>query len=97
MRDLVTKIYQFITAARFVLLAGRRGQLHSEPLLQRSSGSVATDDWFRATLKAVIATLTINGARVDPAPFNTHSLRAGGATRLFELGKRPEFIAMMGR
>ena len=84
-------------AARFVLLAERRGQLHSEPLLQRSTGSVATDDWFRATLKAVIATLTINGARVDPAPFNTHSLRAGGATRLFELGKRPEFIAMMGR
>ena len=67
-------------AARFVLLAGRRGQLHSEPLLQRSTGSVATDGWFRATLKAVIATLTINGARVDPAPFNTHSLRAGGAT-----------------
>ena len=27
-------------AARFVLLAGRRGQLHSEPLLQRSTGSV---------------------------------------------------------
>ena len=84
-------------AARFVLEAGRRGQLHSEPLLQRSDGSTATDDWFRRTLKLVIATLTINGARVDPAPFNTHSLRAGGATRLFELGKRPEFIAMMGR
>ena len=84
-------------AARFVLEAGRRGQLHSEPLLQRSDGSTATDEWFRRTLKLVIATLTINGARVDPAPFNTHSLRAGGATRLFELGKRPEFIAMMGR
>ena len=63
-------------AARFVLLAGRRGQLHSEPLLQRYTGSVATDSWFRSTLKAVLATLIINGVRLDPAPSNTHSLRA---------------------
>jgi len=84
-------------AARFVLLAQRRGQLHSEPLLQRANGNAATDDWFRAAIKVVIANIIIDGERVDPGPFNTHSFRAGGATRLFELGKRPEFIAMMGR
>ena len=45
--------------ARFFLLAGRRGQLHSEQLLQRCTGSVAT---VRTTLKAILATLVIKTA-----------------------------------
>jgi len=35
--------------------------------------------------------------KIDPSPYNTHSLRSGGATRLFELGMSPQFIAMLGR
>ena len=62
-----------------------------------SDGTAASDKWFRAALKAALGSLTVNGTRVDPHPYNTHSLRAGGATRLFELGRTPQFIALLGR
>jgi len=84
-------------AARFVALARERKQRPDGPLLRLASGVPADDSWFRAALKAVLGMLVIDGVRVDPTPFNTHSLRAGGATRLFELGRTPQFIAMMGR
>ena len=85
-------------AARFVALAKGRGQLPHEPLLQGGGGMAADDTWFRSSLKKVLGTLVLaSGEHVDPSLFNTHSMRAGGATRLFNLGKRPEFIAMLGR
>ena len=66
----------------------------SSPLLSFSDGTPADDKWFRSALKAAIGSLVIDGTKVDPSPFNTHSLRAGGATRLFELGRTPQFIAL---
>ena len=84
-------------AARYVALAKGRGALPCDPLLTRANKSPADDSWFRKSLKAALGALVIDGVQVDPSPFNTHSLRAGGATRLFELGKTPQFIAMMGR
>ena len=82
-------------AAKFVLAAPphRAGA----PLFSFADNTPVSDSWFRDTLKAVLATLVIDGVRVDPKPFNTHSLRSGGATRLFELGMSPQFIAMLGR
>ena len=82
-------------AARFVLIAPphRAGA----PLFSFADNTPVTDSWFRSTLKAVLATLVVNGVQVDPSPFNTHSLRSGGATRLFEMGMSPQFIAMLGR
>ena len=67
-------------------------QNHAEQFFVFSDNSVVKPENFRTVLKKMIVK-----AGLDPANYDTHSLRIGRATNLFKMGTSVETIKKVGR